>query len=36
MDLEIVGVGLEVVDGLLPVGGKDLARRAGQALIDLD
>lgn len=36
MDLEIVSIGLEVVDGLLPVGGKDFARRAGQALIDLD
>lgn len=35
MDFEVVGVGLEVVDGLLPVGGEDVAGDAGEALIYL-
>ena len=35
MDFVVVIVGFEVVDGLLPVGRKDIARIALKALIDL-
>lgn len=36
VDLEIMVVGLEMVDCLLPVGGQNLARGACQALVDLE
>lgn len=35
MDLVVVGFGLEVVDRLLPVGSKNVAVIAMQALINL-
>lgn len=35
MDLEVMVVCLEVIDGLLPVGSENFPRGTGQALIDL-
>lgn len=35
MDLVVVVIGLEVVDGMLPVCSQDITRRALEALIDL-
>lgn len=35
MDLEVMGVGLEVVDGLLPIRSQNLARWPSQSLVDL-
>lgn len=35
VDLEIVVIGFEVVDGLLPVGRENLSRSPSQALVDL-
>lgn len=36
MNLEVVRVGFEVIDGILPVGGQDVACWACEALIYLD
>jgi hypothetical protein len=35
MDFEVVAVGFEVVDCLLPVGGEDVAGDTGEALVYL-
>lgn len=35
MDLEVVRIGLEVIDRILPVGGEDVPRWTGEALIYL-
>lgn len=36
MDLEVVSIRLEMIDGLLPVSCEDLARRASETLVDLE
>jgi hypothetical protein len=35
VNLEVMGVIFEGIDGLMPVGGKDIASSTGEALVDL-